>query len=198
MGGEGGGVLADWLVAMAEGNDFIAQTTSVPGVAQRTGATVYYVELFPAAAARQAGAQPVLALMPLPGEVDVVLASELMEAARAVQRGLVTTARTTLVMSTHRVYAMTEKTAMGDGRVDSARLWELASQGARQVVGLDMAEVAQQEGSVISAVLFGALAASGALPFSRQTYEDTIRAGGIGVQASLAAFNAGYAMAEQP
>ncbi|MGA1575653.1 MAG: hypothetical protein ACO34D_06230, partial [Burkholderiaceae bacterium] len=68
MGGEGGGVLADWLVAMAEGNDFIAQTTSVPGVAQRTGATVYYVELFPAAAARQAGAQPVLALMPLPGE----------------------------------------------------------------------------------------------------------------------------------
>ena len=198
MGGEGGGVLADWLVAMAEGNDFIAQTTSVPGVAQRTGATVYYVELFPAAAARQAGAQPVLALMPLPGEVDVVLASELMEAARAVQRGLVTTARTTLVMSTHRVYAMTEKTAMGDGRVDSARLWELASQGARQVVGFDMAEVAQQQGSVISAVLFGALAASGVLPFSRQTYEDTIRAGGIGVQASLAAFNAGYALAEQP
>lgn len=198
MGGEGGGVLADWLVAMGEANDFIAQTTSVPGVAQRTGATIYYVELFAGAAARAANAQPVLALMPLPGEVDVVLASELMEAARAVQRGLVTPSRTALVMSTHRVYAMSEKTAMADGRADSSQLWSLALQGARQVVGFDMAEVAQQQGSVISAVLFGALAASGALPFARQAYEDTIRAGGIGVKTSLAAFDAGYAMAQLP
>lgn len=47
MGGEGGGVLADWLVDLAEQNGYFAQTTSVPGVAQRTGATVYYLELFP-------------------------------------------------------------------------------------------------------------------------------------------------------
>ena len=51
MGGEGGGVLADWIVALGEANGHIAQTTSVPGVAQRTGATIYYVELFPRAAA---------------------------------------------------------------------------------------------------------------------------------------------------
>ncbi len=114
------------------------------------------------------------------------------------QRGLVTPSRTALVMSTHRVYAMSEKTAMADGRADSSQLWSLALQGARQVVGFDMAEVAQQQGSVISAVLFGALAASGALPFARQAYEDTIRAGGIGVKTSLAAFDAGYAMAQLP
>ncbi len=47
MGGEGGGVLADWIVGMAEANGYIAQSTSVPGVAQRTGATIYYVELLP-------------------------------------------------------------------------------------------------------------------------------------------------------
>ena len=40
MGGEGGGVLADWLVDLAEQNGHWAQTTSVPGVAQRTGATI--------------------------------------------------------------------------------------------------------------------------------------------------------------
>ena len=45
MGGEGGGVLADWIVDLGEHNGQIAQTTSVPGVAQRTGATIYYVEL---------------------------------------------------------------------------------------------------------------------------------------------------------
>ena len=119
MGGEGGGVLADWIVDLGERNGYIAQTTSVPGVAQRTGATIYYVELFPWAHAEREGAKPVLALMPLPGDVDVVLASELMEAGRAVQRGLVTPDRTTLIASTHRVYAIAEKTAMGDGRADS-------------------------------------------------------------------------------
>src|SRR5271169_3643255 len=89
MGGEGGGVLADWIVDLAEYNDYYAQATSVPGVAQRTGATIYYVEIFPEAAARAAGKQPVLALAPVPGDVDIVLASELMEAGRAIQRGLV-------------------------------------------------------------------------------------------------------------
>ena len=120
MGGEGGGVLADWIVDLGEHNGYIAQTTSVPGVAQRTGATIYYVELYPRAQAERDGGMPVLALMPLPGDVDVVLASELMEAGRAVQRGLVTPDRTTLIASTHRVYSIAEKTALGDGRVDSA------------------------------------------------------------------------------
>ena len=56
MGGEGGGVLADWIVDLAEANGYLAQTTSVPGVAQRTGATIYYVELFPRNEAEADGA----------------------------------------------------------------------------------------------------------------------------------------------
>ena len=86
MGGEGGGVLADWIVDLAEHSGYCAQTTSVPGVAQRTGATIYYVEIFPDALVKTSGKEPVLALMPVPGEVDIVIASELMEAGRAVQR----------------------------------------------------------------------------------------------------------------
>src|ERR1700716_4720854 len=89
LGGEGGGVLADWIVDLANHGDYLAQATSVPGGAQRTGATVYYVELFPKSAAQAAGRDPVLALMPVPGDVDVVLASELMEGARAGERGFV-------------------------------------------------------------------------------------------------------------
>src|ERR1700683_3740050 len=83
MGGEGGGVLADWLLEAAEASGFVAQSTSVPGVAQRTGATIYYLEFFPRAAAEQAGREPVMALMPVPGAVDCVIASELAEAGRA-------------------------------------------------------------------------------------------------------------------
>jgi len=192
MGGEGGGVLANWIVSLGENNGYIAQTTSVPGVAQRTGATIYYVELFPKSLANTQKA-PVLALMPMPGDVDVVLASELMEAGRAVQRGLVTPDRTTLITSTHRVYSIAEKMAMGDGRVDSDSLIHHTRAAAKQFIHFDMAQVAEDSGSVISAVLFGSLSASGVLPFSREQFEQTIERGGVGVKPSLRAFGNAYA-----
>ncbi|RZL91700.1 MAG: indolepyruvate oxidoreductase, partial [Variovorax sp.] len=47
LGGEGGGVLTEWLVDIARHAGYAAQSTSIPGVAQRTGATTYYVEVFP-------------------------------------------------------------------------------------------------------------------------------------------------------
>ena len=47
VGGQGGGVLSNWLIQLAEANGWRAQNTSVPGVAQRTGATIYYIEMFP-------------------------------------------------------------------------------------------------------------------------------------------------------
>lgn len=196
MGGEGGGVLADWIVDLGEHNGYIAQTTSVPGVAQRTGATIYYVELFPREVAERAGRMPVLALMPTPGDVDVVLASELMEAGRAVQRGLVTPDRTTLLSSTHRVYSIAEKSAMGDGRVDSNELIAHATKASKRYVRFDMAQEAEANGSVISAVLFGALAGTGVLPFSRAQFEATIERGGVGVKPSLRAFGSAFVKTE--
>jgi indolepyruvate ferredoxin oxidoreductase beta subunit len=186
MGGEGGGVLADWLIDMAQQAGSYVQATSVPGVAQRTGATIYYVEIFPGAAT--GGRPPVLALMPMPGDVDIVIASELMEAGRAVQRGLVTPTRTTLIASTNRVYSMTERTAMADGRVDSDKLMEGARAAAKRLLAADYARIAEESGSVISAALFGALAASDRLPFARADFEEAIRRSGLGVEASLRAF----------
>jgi indolepyruvate ferredoxin oxidoreductase beta subunit len=198
MGGEGGGVLADWLVDLAEHAGYYAQTTSVPGVAQRTGATIYYLEIFPEAAARAAHKEPVLALMPVPGELDVVIASELMEAGRAVQRGLVTPDRTTMIASTNRVYSMTERTALGDGRADSETLIAAGRSAARRFVSADFAQIAEDTGSVISAPLLGAVARAEVLPFSRTQFEDAIRRGGVGVEASLTAFAAGFAAAGAP
>jgi len=156
------------------------------------------VALFPAGAAAAAGQDPVLALMPVPGEVDVVIASELMEAGRAVQRGLVTNDRTALITSTHRVYSMTEKTAMGDGRVDPAALLSSCESAAKTFIHSDYLTIAENARSVISAAMFGALAGAEVLPFVRQHFEDAIRKGGLGVETSLAAFRAGYDAARQP
>ncbi|OIQ81070.1 putative indolepyruvate oxidoreductase subunit B [mine drainage metagenome] len=191
MGGEGGGVLADWVVSLAEESGYWAQTTSVPGVAQRTGATIYYLEMLPRVSAQQ----PILSTMPTPGEVDIVVASELMEAGRAVQRGLVTTDRTTFITSTNRVYSMAERISMGDGRADSATLLDLCRSAAKSFIGADFAKVAEESSSVISAALFGALFGSGALPFSREQFEGAIQRSGVGVKASLAAFEAGSRVA---
>jgi len=196
MGGEGGGVLAEWLVDVAEHSGYLAQMTSVPGVAQRTGATNYYVELFPKLGARSNALPPVLGLTPVPGDVDIVIASELMEAGRAVQRGLVTPDRTTFIVSTNRVYSMTEKIAMADGRVDSGALLEGCRAAAKTLIAADMAQLAESTGSVISAVLFGALAGAKALPMQRTAFEAAIHRGGVGVKESIAAFGAGYAAAE--
>jgi indolepyruvate ferredoxin oxidoreductase beta subunit len=190
MGGEGGGVLADWIIDLAEHNGYIVQLTSVPGVAQRTGATNYYLEIFRRPV--NGGREPVMALIPMPGDIDVVIASELMEAGRAIQRGLVTPDRTTLIASTNRVFSMTERTAMADGRVDETALFEGCRSAAKSFYAFDMAALAEASGSVISAVLFGALAGARALPFERTAFEAAIRRGGVGIQASLAAFTAGF------
>jgi indolepyruvate ferredoxin oxidoreductase, beta subunit len=192
MGGEGGGVLADWIIDLAENNHYIVQLTSVPGVAQRTGATIYYLEIYPRAGISDAAHEPVLALMPVPGDVDIVVASELMEAGRAIQRGLITPDRTTLIASTNRVFSMTEKVAMADGRVDAETLTEACRSAAKTMHAFDMAAIAEATGSVISAVLFGTIAGAGVLPFPRQAFESAIKRGGVGIKASLAAFTAGF------
>ena len=194
MGGQGGGVLSNWLIQVAERSGYLAQSTSVPGVAQRTGATVYYLEFFPRDAL---GDDPaVLALMPVPGRVDLVIAGELIEGGRAVLRGLISPDRTTALVSTHRDYAIGEKTALGDGRANSDRIMEAVTENARRFIGFDMDALAGRTGSVISSVLLGAAAGSGALPFSREAFTDIITEGGVAVEANLKGFDAGYAQAQ--
>src|ERR1700691_3931859 len=197
LGGQGGGVLADWLIEIAEVEGYIAQSTSVPGVAQRTGATIYYLEFFPHAAAERAGREPVMALMPVSGDVDCVLASELAEAARAIQRGLVTRDRTTLIASSHRSYAISEKSAMGDGAANEKELIELVRSQAKRVVLFDMDAMAENHHSVISSVMLGALGGSAVLPFRKAAFEAAIKKGGIAVSTNLAAFEDAWQRAER-
>jgi indolepyruvate ferredoxin oxidoreductase, beta subunit len=195
LGGEGGGVMADWLMEAATKSGLPAQATSIPGVAQRTGATTYYLEIYPARRTELGDKEPVLSLTPSPGNVDIMVASELIEAGRAMTNGYVSPGRTTLIASTHRIYATVEKMQMADGRFDSQRVIDAAGQLAKRVVLFDMRELAQESGTVINAVLFGAMAGSGMLPISRDACEQAIRHGGRGAEASLRGFTAGYEIA---
>jgi len=196
LGGEGGGVLADWLVDTARHGGHAVSGTSIPGVAQRTGATTYYVEIFPRPVSQLAGRQPVFGLYAVPGGLDLLVGSELMEAVRQAGNGLVSPDRTSVLVSTARTLTTLEKMQMADGRVADESLLAALQASAAGLELLDMATLAQQHGTVISAVMFGALAgwacSSGRLPFARAEYEATIRRGGQGIDASLRGFGAAF------
>lgn len=193
VGGQGGGVLTGWIEDVARANGYAAQATSVAGVSQRTGATVYYVEMAPVD-----GGVPIFSLMPAAGDVDIMIAAEMMEAGRAMIRGFVTPDRTTLIASTHRALAVSEKIEPGNGIANSDEVMAAAQLTAKRFIAADFEALALQNGSVISASLFGALAGSGALPFQRAAFEAAIRGGGKGVEGSLRAFAAAFDAAQAP
>lgn len=188
LGGEGGGVLTDWIVAAAAGAGFPVQSTSIPGVAQRTGATTYYVEILPIPAPSPAKGRPVLALTPGVGDVDVVIASELLEAGRAIAAGFVTPDRTLMIASTSRAYLVVEKMAMGDGRYDSSRLIKAVEQHSHAHLLVDMEALAKEGGAMINAVMLGLIAGSGRLPITPDVFEAAIRADGKAVEQISEAF----------
>lgn len=199
VGGQGGGVLAGWIESVGRAGGYAVQATSVAGVAQRTGATIYYIEMAPQMGPQMAplaGREPVFSLMPSAGDVDILVAAEMMEAGRAILRGFVTPDRTTLIASTHRALAVSEKTVPGDGIASSDEVRAAIGVAARRAILFDMDRLATRHGSVISASLFGALAGSGALPFARPAFRAAVAAGGRGAAASLAAFEAAADMAE--
>ena len=223
LGGEGGGVLSSWLVDAASADGRRVQATSVPGVAQRTGATTYYLEIgareagdsngrksgegtaegvAPAAKdssseVERGGSVPddkgqVMALLPTPGNVDLLVASELLEAGRAAQNGMITPERTTVIASTHRMFAIAEKSAMGDGRFNDERVRRAVRELSRRHVLTDLGKVAETAGTVLSSVLLGAIAGSGALPISRDRLRAAIDRAGIAVEANHRGFDAGF------
>lgn len=197
LGGEGGGVLGKWIADMAGREGYLSQTTSVPGVAQRTGATIYYIELFPKSESEKHGLPPVLSMFPTPGDIDLVICSEIVEAGRMIQRGFVTPERTTLITSTHRTYGISEKEAMGSGIVDKQAITEVAKLRAKSFVGFDMLDTARRFDSVINAALFGALAQTQVLPFARESFEETIRLGKIAIDSNLKTFTASFDLTAQ-
>jgi len=194
LGGEGGGVLADWLVAAARRAGHAVQATSVPGVAQRTGATTYYLEIAREPAAT-GDAGPVFALAPLPGRLDLLASSELLETARQIGLGMSDPARTLVISSTARVLTNPERMRPGDGREDEARLAALVRAHSRRACLADLGALTRQAGTAVSATLLGCVAASGVLPaaFTRGLFEEVVRGSGGGAQASLRGFALGYA-----
>ncbi|MBT8457430.1 MAG: indolepyruvate oxidoreductase subunit beta family protein [Alphaproteobacteria bacterium] len=193
MGGEGGGVLAGWLTEAALDAGLWVQRTSVPGVAQRTGATTYYLEFMP----KTGAVKPVMALHPAPGRVDVMVATELLEAMRMVNAGFVTPDRTQLFASRHRTFTVDEKSAMEDGRLDVEPMVATCCAFAAKALIRDFSEIAQRETAHLNSVVMGLLAGSGALPIPEESCRAAIKAGKRASDANLRGFEAGLALVKE-
>jgi indolepyruvate ferredoxin oxidoreductase beta subunit len=177
LGGEGGGVLTEWLVEIARHAGYAAQSTSIPGVAQRTGATTYYLEVFPVPLAQLGGRRPVFSLSPVPGALDAIVSSELLETARQIGNGMSAPLRTLVISSSARILTTAERMEPGDGRADAQRLVDVVQAFSREHHVFDMNAIARDSGTVVSAVMLGAIAGSGLLPFPREAYEHVVRGG---------------------
>jgi indolepyruvate ferredoxin oxidoreductase beta subunit len=198
LGGEGGGVLTEWLVETARHAGYAAQSTSIPGVAQRTGATTYYIEVFPVPLAQLDGKRPVFSLSPMPGALDAMVSSELLETARQIGNGMASAERTLVISSSSRTLTTQERMQLGDGRTDSADLAKLVHDFSRTHHVFDMAAVAKEAGTVVSAVMLGAIAGSGLFPFQREDYDAVVRQSGASAQASLRGFSKGFDLVCHP
>lgn len=192
LGGEGGGVLCGWLVEAARKAGHAAQATSIPGVAQRTGATTYYLEVFPQPLAELGSTRPVFSLAPVPGGLDLLVSSELLETVRQIGNGMSDPASTQVISSSARTLTTQERMQLGDGRLDGERLASVVREFSREHQLLDMESITRESGTVVSAVMLGAIAACGILPFPKSVFEDVVRAGGRGAEASLRGFARAY------
>ena len=190
LGGEGGGVLTEWLIDTARHAGYAAQATSIPGVAQRTGATTYYIEVFPVPLTQLGGKRPVFSLNPVPGALDAIVSSELLETVRQVSNGMATPQRTRVITSSSRTLTTQERMQLGDGRADSASLLGVVRAHSHSTQVFDMVTMARECGTVVSAVMLGAVAGGGLFPFPREAYEAVVRRGGAGAatEASLRGF----------
>ena len=104
-------MLMNWVVEAARKAGHAVQATSVPGVAQRTGSTSYYLEISAAAAAAAAaGARGHCCLQRVGGN------------RRALAAGFVSPDRTTVISSTALVFSTAEKIEMGDRRYSAGNV----------------------------------------------------------------------------
>ncbi|MEY4294342.1 MAG: hypothetical protein RLY82_30, partial [Pseudomonadota bacterium] len=173
LGGEGGGVLSEWLVDVARHAGYAAQATSIPGVAQRTGATTYYIEVFPTPLSEHTR-KPIFSLNPVPGQLHALISSELLETARQVTNGMTAKSATHIITSSARAFTTAERMVLGDGRVDDDKLIQLIDANAAKLHVLDMNAMAKECGTIVSAVMLGAIAASGLFPFTKSDYQAVI------------------------
>lgn len=193
VGGQGGGVLTEWLVNALLNSDYEVQSISLPGLAQRGGSAVYYIEAYKYNLHN--GTTPIIfSQYPIPGDVDIILCQEFLELGRILEQGY-GSKKTTIISSTHRVYSTLEKLPVSSGIYSEEKLHIIANEFSSEFIGLNalgLAKHNKMDDLAVNAILLGALCASHSIPLGIEDLKSSIDKVGIAVKNNLRAFEIGY------
>ncbi|MEM2920591.1 MAG: DUF6537 domain-containing protein [Candidatus Nitrosocaldus sp.] len=212
VGGQGGGTISEVLyravmiererVAKANGMlDRIAYRTDleyrymIPGLAQRNG-SVYSAVVFVSPLELDLPEQIVVAERFHTSSVDVMIAQELAEAVRFAGSGLLN-ADSTAIVNEHRFLTTVEKMPTTKSLIPMDEQIAALKRLVGRYVGIDAHGLALTNGMkplYANAILLGALAASNALPISKDSYISAIeeRFSGKVMDENIKAFEIGY------
>ena len=188
VGGQGGGLLTEWLLQAFEAKDYNLQSISLPGLAQRGGSTTYYIEAYPN------GENIIFSQFPMPGDIDLIVSQEFLELGRVLEIGY-GSENTVIVSSTHRMYSTQEKLPVASGIYEDEKLFKFAQQFSKKFIGVNILNLAKQNQMnelASNAILLGALAASGSTPITKDSFEKAIRSVGVSTDYNLKAFTLGF------
>ena len=190
VGGQGGGLLTEWLLQAFEAEKYDVQSISLPGLAQRGGSTTYYLEAYPLTD----GEEVIFSQFPVPGDVNLILSQEFLELGRVLEKGYGSD-NTVIISSTHRMYSTEEKLPIASGIYEDEKLIEFANEFSKLFIGLNVLSLAKKNGMnelASNAILLGALSASGALPIGKESFEKAIEKAAVSVNSNLKAFEVGF------
>ncbi|MFZ5490971.1 MAG: indolepyruvate oxidoreductase subunit beta family protein [Pseudomonadota bacterium] len=191
VGGQGGGVLSDWLVKGLLNAGWQAQSIGLLGLSQRAGSVIYYCE------ARPFGDKPpILSAYAAPGDVDLLLAQEFLELGRLLQGGFAHQ-DCTVIANTYRYYGTLEKTPAEGGIYPSGVIRKAAETLSSDSYLFHAQELVAQAGlSLLSsnAILLGAVVASKVFDLPAEPFRRAIEEAEVNVGDNLKAFDLGYSM----
>lgn len=190
VGGQGGGILTEWLYQSFLIEGYEVQTISLPGLAQRTGSTVYYVEAYKD---NDSVDKQIFSQHPVPGDIDIIISQEFLELGRILEQGY-GSEKTKILSSTHRVYSTLEKLPVAKGVYSQEQLILIADEFSSEFMGIDALGIAKNYGLNelgVNAILFGVLSETCFLPFKKSTFTESIKRGGVAVESNLQAFEIG-------
>ncbi len=212
VGGQGGGTISEVLyraviiererIAKENGMlDRIAYRTDleyrymIPGLAQRNG-SVYSAVAFVSPLEFELPGRVVIAERFHTASVDVMVAQELAEAVRFAGDGLLK-ADSTAIVNEHRFLTTVEKMPITKNLIPVDEQIAVLKRLVGRYVGIDAHELALAHGMkpvYANTILLGALAASNALPISKDSYIDAIeeRFSGKVMDDNIEAFKIGY------
>lgn len=192
VGGQGGALFTEWLLAAAHQMSYRAHAVGIPGMSQRGGATSYYVEMAPEESIPEL-ADALLSPAPFAGEIDCLVGLELLELGRAVESGY-SSDKTAVIGSTHRDFTILEKLPSYSGHWDEGEVMSMMKRCSESLLTFDARALARTEGLAdrhVNAILLGAVAASKALPFREEAYRLAIKSVGVAPDLNLKAFESG-------